>query len=1200
MYRMKHDQRNSCISMNEYPHVHSQNLLKLISIEFKECLADSPSFRASINYKIKEIKDKYINIDYNAFTLKNLDDWLYSSITDNQVIKIYHTYIRSKLTDEITLHKNDIKDINSLLKSINNYILDFEQYDTKLNDLIIDFSSTNYLDNDDLYKKDAMNLYTLKIKHLNNALNLIHELKIIKVNLNIKTMKIILKLYEKSIQSTDCFVYSETIVKLENLLKNCNKMYHSQKVLKKDINVNKNLIIKSFKKNYDPEQFLRYDLKTFNEELAGNKLRDYDLYEFKGWFYEIKNDQKNPKFIFIKKNIFGIFEVSNDGTYVTETDKFGINLVKFKVLDLNNEENGYKRFSFMLTFKSPNSEDSFDVIFQSISSLDLCKLHSTIMNIQDQIDSSSLPKDIMDISNKRFSPLFKEFFIEDMTSPLVNYTNRDSISLFKKIEKHVNKDLSISVGLRLLNNIDMPISTSLTNLALFANVYITLSTNFVPNGVIANTWGSDYWTSLFIKNEDKFNYFSQLYVKTQSDAALSMHNIPFKMLFGYMKEETGCVSMNCLLYFTKSEETSEKDDNIYFKGSVFATHKKLYFYLNSYGLFSLLTIPLEDILDIKLIKGDNEQEPLKMIIYDKKQLNIGINISFIQYYKMKEQYVDRKDPEEYFLETISLLSLKEKILYLIDVHSQNSRRKSNTSLLNQQRSLKEDETMKRMLHKIDYKYYLKNKEQEKLILFKKDAKNGVQVKRDNNSDIADDVILDNKIDLLDFKTSISTKYSWEKIHKLEVPIRLDALGLLFLGKKNVFASNLYIKIYDLNSKHDEKTDQNDEDVDYNSVTDIFPWIKQDKIYIRQYKALLKEKKIFYTDEAKLNMDDFNTNEIVVKDKLLQYIPNENLILKMEFGKFEIPLVGLTMLNLYFIVEKIDSTKSKISFYLEIYPLNEIQGNQYLKRLIFEILKNYLYKRHLKSLLYFKHTLSKFYKNMGKSDDQYIKCLKISSTIDFEEGSVNITENNTTFLKINRVKLLKLIIKHYLVRIGITSCLVLKRIYLILGTLITNILLINKTLMLGLIISIFLNLYLLSNDFFKTLFLTRKLDNVMKNDIVVQRSLSIGEFDALINNNSLKMDEDKGLLNNFILYTLDKSAYQSKKESIGIERNELLVDLDILKQRELKLMKEEYADFIRKEIQFCMKFEKDNFDYENQELKNYCDNVVDSYVATELL
>lgn len=48
------------------------------------------------------------------------------------------------------------------------------------------------------------------------------------------------------------------------------------------------------------------------------------------------------------------------------------------------------------------------------------------------------------------------------------------------------------------------------------------------------------------------------------------------------------------------------------------------------------------------------------------------------------------------------------------------------------------------------------------------------------------------------------------------------------------------------------------------------------------------------------------------------------------------------------------------------------------------------------------------------------------------------------------------------------------------------------------------------------------------------------------------------------------------------------------------MKEEYADFIRKEIQFCMKFEKDNFDYENQELKNYCDNVVDSYVATELL
>lgn len=302
------------------------------------------------------------------------------------------------------------------------------------------FTSSNYTYDDEAYRKDVINLFTLEIKHLSNSLNLTHQLKNIKVSLNIFTMEIILKLYKKSIQSDDCLIYSESIDQLETLIKNYKSIYDSQQVLNKDININKNLIIKAFKKKYDPDLLLtKYHSKNFYSDLQQNVFRDYELFDFSCWILQINGDMKRPMFIFVKNYMLGIFELSDDGTYVTETDKFGLNVIDFKIVDMNNEENGYKMFSFMLVFDDYKSENKIEMEFQAVTSVDICKLHSVIMNIKDKIKENSLPRDVIEASNKRFSPLFKEFFIENQESPLINYDNKDSVSLLKKVEKFIKR-----------------------------------------------------------------------------------------------------------------------------------------------------------------------------------------------------------------------------------------------------------------------------------------------------------------------------------------------------------------------------------------------------------------------------------------------------------------------------------------------------------------------------------------------------------------------------------------------------------------------------------------------------------------------------------------------------------------------------------------------------------------------------------------
>lgn len=1269
----------------------SQTLLKLIAIEFKECLLDSPSFRASIIHKVAIVKENFVKLDKNNFSITNLDSWIYSDFVDNQIIFLYHNYIRPRLavcaaakSKIFTLiDDNSIEVINNLLISFKNYIGDFYQYQEKLNSLIESYCVTDYNNKPELMKQDSFNLYTFKIKDLNNSLNLIHELKNIRIKLNIELHVVLIKIIQKmndqnSAYTTGEWIYSDTIKKLQKSMSNESVIFASQQKLNKDINVNKNLIIKAFKNEYDPiAAFNNYKLDNICETIENCPNPDKNLLEYKTWVFMALKDKNGceryfPRFIYIKKNLFGLFQVSNDGRFVTESDKFGLELVNMKLIDHNNQENNFRKYSFILEFKDPLKVESdeeqsgeniaFSIKFQCVSFISLLKLYTVFKNVKDIISKGKLTLEERQLTRGRFAPLFKEFMIQD-TCCLVNPNNKDSISLMKKMKQYTSANISTEVGLYCLNNINLPVITSATKLAIFANVYTTLGEDYIPNAITANTWGSEYWPILYeYQTKDQYKVkvplLSQLFIKTQFDTDLTFQNVPFKTVFGNMSNEKAVLALNCFTYFTN--DRTNKGSDMMFKTSLYATYKTLYIYLNTYGLISLLSIPLDDIVDMKLIHStdhDDLEEPLTMIIYDKKQLNIAIKINYAQYYDMKAEYTPIDKHNVSFMSIISLFSIKEKIMYLIEnLHQTNNSSRGRKSfdenninpIFNVKRSQKEDDKLKMIFYQIDYKYCVLNKKYNKLILFQNSNPNKNQIVNTDlplnkiqdlllastgmgtKTDLVSNVSVDSNINIIEFKTSLSIKNDWSKLHKLEVPIKIDALALLLLGRKNIFFRRWFRDISEQDSSminlgrdasHTENNfgdyckPNNDEKQDQQDNGDE-SWYESNKLVFRHYKAVLREKKVFNSfvfDNTGTSIGQFNTNEIVVVETLLQYIPQENLIVKMEFGKFDIPILGSVMANLYWIVERnpSSSNKSIISFYFDLYPLKDI-GNKLLPKLIFKILKNYLYKRHLNAMTFFKHTLSKVYKSLGNKG-QYIQCLKLS-------GSINILKTNKKDplseleikpISLNRVTLASLIIQYYLLRIIILLFSCIKKIYLITGVLITNITLINKTVVFLLMGSTFLNFLLLTNDYGKSFMMKNKIETFNKslmnrNDrALLERSLTLKEVDELIDKYSLNENILTGKLwFNFEKFKVKDSDYRTKKSQMGIERNKLLVELASLHNVEITQFNNEFEKFINSELDKCMTFEiisKENTNLSvaaSTDLLDYCQHVKNLYIGNQ--
>lgn len=1285
----------------------STSLLKLITMEFKECLLDSPSFRASILYKTAMVENNFSNLDKDTFTFEDLDHWIYSDLVDNQIIRIYHNYIRPKLLvfnkakarDFFLLDDKSIHNINKLLVSFKNYIGDFHQYQEKLGSIVKTYCVTDYNNRPELMKQESFNLYTFKIKNLNNSLNLVHELKNFKININLEILHILIKIIQnmnnqKKFYSTGEWVYSETCDKLQNLVANANIIQKSQQNLNKDINVNKNLIMKSFKNEYDPiTSFNNYELHNIKEKIEEYQINNKNLVEFKTWFLmEIKDkngvEKYVPRFVYVKKNLFGLFQLSNDCTYVTESDKFGLELINFKLLDYNNEQHNFRKYSFLLEFKDPSSSNSsnddsdylesqkpivFSIKFQSVSFIALCKLYTVFKNCQERIAQGKISNEEKQLTNKRFAPLFKEFMLED-TNVLVNPNNKDSVSLIKRLEQYTHSSFSIEQALYCFANIDLPIITSFTRLAIFANVYVTLGDEYIPNAIIANTWGSEYWPTLYNyrskedEESSKTPLLSQLFIKTQSDGDLTFQNAPFKALFGHISNERAVLSLNCFTYF-KGDKNSKTSDMM-FQSSIYATHKKLYIYLNSYGFISLLSIPFDEIINMELVHSgieNNLDEPLTMIIYDKKKLNITIKISFVQYYEMPDKYSPPDKQHVDFSEIISLVSFKEKILYLIeDLHNKNKHtvisrgqsedKRLSKSMFNVKRTSKQDEELKAALYKIDYKYYKHNQKYNKLVLFETGQSShnnmlntdmsfnkieNLLISNKNTgskADIINDAKYDSNINIIEFKTTLSIKNNWSKIHKLEVPIELDAMALLLLGRKNVFTKKLFKYIHknedelftvdidkdvvekEVKKKERDSRDYDEIEVDDNSNNEDgsdrndYSWYNDNKSVYRYYNAILREKKVFNsfrsddTDENGSNR--FDTNEIIVVEKVLQYIPNENLIFKMEFGKFDIPILGSIIANLYLIIERapFSSTKSIISFYFDLWPEKDI-GSGLLQRLIFEILKNYLYKRHLKVMTFFKHTIAKFYRGMGNKG-QYIQCLNLSGKISIlkTNGEHKLTDLKSSPVTLNRVTLAKLIIQHYLLKGLILFFAFVKKLYLITGILITNITLINKTIAMFLIGSVVLNFLLITREFGKNYMMSNKLNNfnkilMDKNDKpLLERSLTLKDMNELIDNFDIKEhDKSNKIWSNFEQFKVKDNDYRFSKTKLGIDRNKLLVELSSLYEIEVSQLNFEFAKFINYELDNCLALEKVSMENLNlseislSELQKYCQDIKNLYI-----
>ncbi|XBW37322.1 hypothetical protein QEN19_002904 [Hanseniaspora menglaensis] len=1266
----------------------SNGFLNLIAIEFKECLLNSPSFKASINHQVFTVETMFSKLDNVNFSLEDLDSWIYCDFIDNEIIIMYNNCIRPKIVNFLSSKPDDFNLLNS--QSINNIknielpfkvnIGQFHQYQSTLYNMMKVYCVKNYEGNSELFKQDIFNVYTDRLKDLNNSLNLIHQLKIFNIEINIEIINVLISIIkkinsEKITYTYGEWIYSETIDKLQKLVANFSLILTTQQKLNKEINHHKNLIVKTFKNEYNPIEFSNnYEVVDINNKIVEKSNSDKELTQVKCWLLRAKKDKDGnevyiPQFAYVKNNLFGTFQLSADAKFVTESDKFGLNLINFKLLDFNNKENNFRRYSFMLEFKDPSSLNEandpadekilFSVKFQCFTFHSLLEIYTVFQNLKAKISEGILSPEEKKISQTRFSPLFKEFLLED-EEYLINKESNDSISLIKKIEPYAkgNQSIDIEKALYCFNKTNLPLITSVTKLAVIGSAFISQGEYIFPNALTANTWGSEYWPSLYdYYKKDligiKTSLMSQLFIKIQANTDLTFQNVPFKTLFGHLSDEKAVLALHCFVYFSGNGNRFGSD--MIFKSSIFATRKALYVAVNSYGFTTLHKTDYNDIIDMKLVTSpddDNLEEPLTMIIYDKNNINMTVKINYVQYYQMKEQYTSFSVNNINFLEILSLVSFKEKVLFLMGDYFNNQHHHNRLGAANDSKIVKsvfnvkktgqQDDNLKSAFYKIDYKYYTLNKKNNRLIFFQGSNSNKNHIfkvdapydkieefvlknKVSNDKYIVSDIAHNASINIIEFKTSLLTKNDWSKIHRFEVPINIEALSLLILGKKNVLVKTIFKEIR--KSKKDimkferdfDNDDFNDNKVSETKTTDKdqkrdneYLWSKKNNVIYRHSDAVLKEKKVFtltaFENTASSDSPNYTSNKIVLVEKILQYIPNENFIFKLEFGTFDIPILGPVNTNLYLIVERVpfSSNKSIVSFYFDLTAVNEF-GNKILERLIFEILKNYLYKKQLKVMNFFKHNVFKFYKYLGNKG-QYIQCLKIAGNIEIAQSTEDEENFTVSPIYLNRSTLAKLIIQHYSLKIIVLFFTLVKKVYLITGVLITNITLINKSITCLLFGSVLLNFFLFSQDLTKSYVLSKKInkfnsDMFYNNDkILLERSLTLNDLSDLVGNFSFKEhDKNNKFLTNFNLFKTDDVRYRSQKTKLGISRNKLLVELANLNKQEISNFNIEFENFVNYELDNCMAIEKIgksndtmNEIYE-KDFSEYCQNVKNIYI-----
>ncbi|QLQ78770.1 hypothetical protein HG537_0B01190 [Torulaspora globosa] len=1206
--------------------------LKLISVAFKEASLDTPSFRASVNFF--------------QFKLEAFEDWIdkslaffqnrYTSCFEN-FQRAQQTFLSQLLPSPLILSNGFVENQAStpmMVEAFNNEYFEFASRILK----IIAYQGTSYPDvllelmNNDLepYKAkraefeycqskfdaalakycaikvsntniepvnirdEALELFEIRKSYLQVSLELMAAISSLKVGLDKFLMRAVSLISDKNSfllreagKRVDLAMsLTESVAAYSEWVTNA---VEASELLQDDMERAKQQVIEYTLGQVAPSREISdYNVKVINSSklLAKKTSPALKAPEIFGWLY-MKTTVGNPsrqvwvrRWCFLTRSVFGLLLLSPSKTYVEETDKFGVLLI-----DVRYDPDEDRKFCFEVKIHGRTPEVSGDkltrIVFQAESLKELKQwllAFETAKRYAAKLDSND-PQ--YKCACSRISPAYFEFASSTTTSTdqLITTYDENSLNLIETLnEKLPNFDLASMPG-RSGFQYEMaltPMSTKLTQLAIFGS---SIKQNtYLPSALLANIWGSTNWSDYATLKKAQKGWRDNLHKdKPREDRdslidypsfyseKMRINDLQFKSLFFSIDQNLAKFPEDLLLFSFSSFWCPNKRQR--FCTTIYVTVDHIFCYMNSMGFICLTCKNLTDITSVEL--DANSDHSLKLYGVDGTQLRLVVFFTDRRLIATKLQCL---------LENMALANPKneEQILKQLD------------SIESDFQSTLKDEKVRKMRSSLD----------QDIGHTAHETVSGLYPTNTFWSMSA------TATELLHRRKGFQSQSTAMYHHVYEIPSK-GLMHILFGDQSSAFPRCLYLSNKDGSSNISR------------------PWIKYDKTN-GESRMQLKRTLQFRLNLTNNFLNGLRTGgppTIQMEQSIVELIENKYCEVDQEPIIVKVPFCRPLRVKVkYVVTEPYESLTQDIlhsasgSLLLAYYNLEFfepstgeiVQERCFAEKAVFRI----ALQATSKEFLLIRKVVRYYLEKIGKHG-KVIKAIKLCGMLGVSqekleaEGANDVNKPPVVNYSVSII--FKLLMKVLVYKITGLALLLIRLVFGSILIAITNLTHINKNLLIGLIISIIINILLSGKSSF-AYWSARRSDNLFqdymrgKKDILVRRAISIKDLDLLSQN--LAFEQNNLPFQKFNqTYSAENHKFTQTRLELAQRRNELLVELKILQNMEKELLQSNYRNFLLNEIDKCHAIEKEisNVWEQDAKLRDYCSSCREElYKLTSLL
>ncbi|CCH62890.1 hypothetical protein TBLA_0I02320 [Henningerozyma blattae CBS 6284] len=1000
--------------------------------------------------------------------------------------------------------------------------------------------------------------------------------------------------------------------------------------LKKDItNVKQNLLDYTIKHIKPSGNLATYDIQSINlktlsmnenEKLKFSKLNHSP--EKAGWLFIKTFNGVETRWVrrwcFVQRSVFGIFSLSQSLDYVEETDKFGVMLTNVRyapeeerkfcfeikifgngsTLRPSNNHNlktVSKDLSFILQAENVKELRSWMIIFEQAKSF------------TEQLNKHSLE---YESAYKRTSPHFMEFACCSENSTDKALTSFDKHSILLRDLYHY--DMSDYASLKFDEDSDKcilyqltetPITTRFSQLAVIGLAFYNDST--IPNALFANVWGVTNWKPLTSpKTTKEVRFHEPLKQIPQNNTTnsriinypsyyppdLRISDLYFRSIFlpSYQKEIDHPDEL--LLY--KFAAFWCPNDVQRFQATCYLTRNTFYFYLNAMGFVGLETLAFEDLETVKMHKTSKNVIQLRTI-----QGNT---------FKIYCYFADIK-------------SIVNKIQILIDNKKKDSEKLNDCSLLKKFKQIDKYTANKKSKNFITQCIRIKNILNGDILENEEDLPKETIELNKSLALLKKKKIEKDLIDIQAHRNKIQNEYNVTYQGEYEIT-SLGLLHILFGDKSQIFPHCFFfakpISKYNLAwSWEEERTPKG-----------LLQLVRKVQFEPKYKEQLLKDPRMLKIDNAKVSFTRqriikvienryyeidqdpalikiSNNNALLIHFKFIISEPNHTANSKVANGS---PLNNRSLLSIYYKLDFINPKTKKISN-------NWSFTNSLIENWVLEAAKKE--NTSVKNAIWY--YLDRIGKNgtvpkairmcglLGIAEKQQIYGVEYDAD-SIKELSINIENKDydaiLSFFTIPKYILLKIVLKtlEYLKIV----------IYVTIGVIYVTLVQIwrfDKTLALCLFCSVSYNMIIAGksiNAYWKvknaeTFFHDYVANSHGPDFSTISRALRLSDLNLLVK--EVSTEHSGSAYEKF----QEKNAafayiYQESKYELDLKRNDLLMELKMLQNREGELVAGGFRKFLMEELNNCntVKYEMNDVWNNGTGLQNYCKSCENSLIELD--